>query len=1132
MNLLNTTPSSPSHIAQLGDSARNLAFNALTGHLGLNITFDWKTALDQVAPLYIWSGEHLGDKDGRFWIPALINTADLLNVIKSVAADKGIMPWEAEDRVRRWASGPRKKFCSEAICAAVEIDHLPRDEQERRYAPLTAATGLRWALQVFSGGKSVHAYLSFDKPISAGDPIRLEIQHLLIVILEGDHNIVDASRLLRLPGWDGSVRKQPVLHADASAHYTSEGIRDRLKEYAASLGITDVELALQCLRTAKALDDAANRQSGGEAAHELREHAALLRKTRASPNEDYLTLAAFMLGRKGRSRSAGSVGTGGSWEGGEYRVPMATFAGLQERDRCIPPCCAGHHRETAVYLGGGRAWCHKCGQLVVEDRSKILSDPAIKFGGKVGKQRYLVLGRMELPGGIHVLVADTGTGKTTRLAEIVKEARRRGERVLVIVHRRSLARDAAEAYGLDCYLDLQGDITSDGVVVSMDSLHRYQVDPGAEDDLLDGEAVANRCPDWIIIEESESAFGHLGGGGTIPLVAGKSGRATAREVYLHVETLVRGTVAKGGRVVAADALAGGYTQATLARFAGCDQAALTLRGHRWTADDPEVIGYEKRQDVLAALLEVVADSGKKPIIACTSAGAARRVHHVLAAAGHNGLVLTADESHERWSKRQCVTEGWGDADYVVHSPSIDSGVNFNPEDATERFTDVFIFADSVVGIGWRKLVQMRHRARHHDRVHWWCARSFKHGRPCDEPTVRKEMETRWKSARGWMVRYVPETEGKLKAVKYRDDDFFAFIVASRAHGRTEGADVAAAWCAWWRSRGAEMTAGQVLSKAERRKAANLWTEAGRTIDKRYDDSVLAAEKLTRTEHDHIRRRGARSKDEALALERVRPLNRFGGLRRELAALDRHRERTRQVTRASRAALVCEGDVGKAHEAAMGTDLAAVRKGEAGAVKGASSRVRVAVGLVGGVLGRGWARGLLPPSVRDDPAIQLAHTPSNCSDLKEMTGGVCQQAAPTVEWTASGLAPRLLAIWRRFQDGLADAEVALAGLGLTERDLRDHPTRTMGSLLRYIGLATRHRQPRVDGKRVRVYWVDPDNWDALRADIARTVTRARGESVTAWDKLPDDKPQQLIHMSEPGVRYFDPEDLSACIALLE
>ena len=353
----------------LGHDATEAAAEALMGHLGLSVTASWDVAQAGTADYYLWSGAVPGDDAGRYWIPALYRSADLPQVVAGVAEAKGISRAEAATRVQEYHSGLVDDRVALSIAAAVEIDHLPRAEQVRRYAALTAATGLQWALQAHSGGKSVHAYLSFDRPLDPKDPLREEIQHLLIATLEGDDVITSPGHLMRLPGFDGPARKQPVLHTDAAAHYSPEAIRDRLVAYAEALGIADVGRAVRVLRLAHDLDLAA-RKTGGEAADEIREHASLLRATRGDPATADLDLAQAMLGGRGPVVTVKITGTGTQAAEPVTVVSDEDFApwrGLPVGSRTVgcPLCGGGNHRRTAAVVRTHGVRCHRCDVTVV-----------------------------------------------------------------------------------------------------------------------------------------------------------------------------------------------------------------------------------------------------------------------------------------------------------------------------------------------------------------------------------------------------------------------------------------------------------------------------------------------------------------------------------------------------------------------------------------------------------------------------------------------------------------------------------------------------------------------------------------------------------------------------------------------
>lgn len=68
----------------------------------------------------------------------------------------------------------------------------------------------------------------------------------------------------------------------------------------------------------------------------------------------------------------------------------------------------------------------------------------------------------------------TGTGKSYSIHPAVTKALRDGQRVVIVVPRRSLARSAAKAYGIPCYLDIKTSEIDGSCVICLDSVCRLQ----------------------------------------------------------------------------------------------------------------------------------------------------------------------------------------------------------------------------------------------------------------------------------------------------------------------------------------------------------------------------------------------------------------------------------------------------------------------------------------------------------------------------------------------------------------------------------------------------------------------------------------------------------------------------------
>ena len=750
-------------------------------------------------------------------------------------------------------------------------------------------------------------------------------------------------------------------------------------------------------------------------------------------------------------------------------------------------------------------YCSACCRTYWPDRC----DPAAESRGlaslpSAGSEagRYVTLSREDFGPGLHVVKADTGTGKTTALAKLLTDARSHGERVLVVVHRRVLAREAARVYELGCYLDphLPYEIEIQpfgGLVISLDSLLKY---------VWSGLDAQHRhlgpIADWIVLEESESAIAHIDGGTIKKVRAGRS--PTARDIYFRAETIILACLAARGRVIAVDALAGDLTTTTLARWAGVAPDVVRSHSHTWTGGDPTIIMYNRDSEMAAQLL-VTLRAGRRCAVACTSAMAARRLHTWLATEGHPGLLITSEEVRHHVAD-VTITAGWGAEQLVIYSPAIDSGVSFDPADPAERFSDVFLFFTSVEGVGWRTLVQMRHRMRNHRTVHAWIAPQAVHYKSCEAADQRSHIRTRWKSTKARLLQHIQD-RGRLEAACPFDDDHYTETITQiRVAGLLATADVSASWLRYWRSRGATPTEAPAVDPAALAIRNRGWPGACALVDTTYDALVEGAPRLDSANAAAIKKKGARSSEEARALERVRLIDQFGEIRPGMPTLDRHRRRTETVARSTRAALVAEGPAGQRAEVCLGDDLEALREGDTTAVKGESVKIQMAVDLLTCVIDPEWLRRMLPPHVLIDGefsnAVPTLMPVGSRARLHAQVAARPPLPAPDeATWTAKDI--DFTEAWRRISESLEGAEVFLCEIGgLTPFALERNPARAMGVLLQHLGLGTVRRRVGPRGNRVSVYRVNPNKWKRTRADMERTARRAMGEEVPEWHTLPD------------------------------
>jgi len=709
---------------------------ALLDHLpgiGGQVTGDFERALRGDLPWFMWRGLTPGDPVGRYWIPALWGSDGLAACVAEVASEHAISELEATDRVRLYHSGMTKDRVAWSIAAPAEIDHLPRAEQERRYAALAAATGLSWALLVFTGGKSVHAYLAFDRALAPSDPLRERIQRLLVVILEGDTRITDPGRLMRLPGavgeHDGTRREQPVLHLDPSAHYAPEDIAFRLTTYAESMGIHDVDDAYKALQLAEQLEVEARHQIA-EAADELRAQAALLRSTRSAVDPDDIALAYAMLGRT----PPGSHGSGGGLQNGSGTSRGTTFivddlsayanmaAGTR---RVTTPCCGdggpGSSGPAGVVLQAGNdpvVYCHRCRHTIIRrvptptlrtpaptaSAATVPTDAPITPAGVtrhlVYRDSELVMGRFmpfePVTARVTVLAGPKGCGKSEVMSQMSRAVQAVGGDVVAVAHLRALVSGLARRMGpadgrsLPDYRDANVDMGG-SVAVCVNSLHRveiHHIEGGGPIGVVEPRRIG-----ILIVDEIEQALRAL--------YSGTMSGPESADALRHLRNIIR----QADRLVVADADVSDLTFHWLRTL--LPDADIELR----EAVVPNRYTYRIHRDQVDLVQQLTARlrAGERIVVPCMSAKFASVLARLARDAGAHVGLIDVDwardhraelEDLDAWIAREQPT-------CLIYTPVLSTGVSLDTKGYWDR---IMGFGCPHVGTA-QDMHQMVHRVR-------------------------------------------------------------------------------------------------------------------------------------------------------------------------------------------------------------------------------------------------------------------------------------------------------------------------------------------------------------------------------------------------------------------------------------
>jgi len=1035
--------------------------------------------LRAAAGLYIWTGQ-IPQATGAYFTP----NPYCAKAFVGLADEKG----KDLRQSIRWRTGiGDKKGTGALVCCPFEIDDLPMEEQAARLDWLERETGLRLALLTLSGdarpesveaasvtpervkkGKSIHAFYAIhtlDPRKDADLKLWTQVQHALIGILRSDHHIVNTGRLMRAPGevgrmprtpWaTGPVRIQTVLRAEPVAHDPNV-LLARLRAAADADGIDDVEMAYAAVvHAAQMKRRAATLLNAGdfERAAVLRVQAEEALRTRAVPAslpsfaakkpaqarggyerdadvsniQDDLQCSPFL---KVRSDIVVTADDGRAMSLREWRDALNPGEGL--RIFCPQPGCLRHsdgreRTETVAILsrGKGRQIGWYC---FVEARVHRVSRDAITYEQdlRVQSDRPRYLPPLDDAGPVLLLAADTGTGKTTRLAEMGGKVKR----MLVVCDRVSLAREAAARYQAENYQDLEGPLTASRLVCCINSLDR---------------AAPTSPYELVVLEESESLAGSLFGG-TIPTVdrKGKPGSGT---LHRTLQKIACATLRTGGRLIAADAFGAlGDVSASSALLASLlvplpNPPVVEVRKHGRTRAGTKVFRYATENDAISAARDL-ASIGERVIVACSQAQTARLVANELLTVVDDKTrvkVYTRDSDAKaraelgdvgfHWSADRCAA--------VVFSPVVYTGISYDPKDARDYFDAVFIFGRRVPGIGWTKLLQMGDRFRSATTYHVWIP-PVELDKPTSVEHIRAEQVARIEACVAAALEAVPfdaRSETKVNS----DAHFDLFLEVERAV-RLRDEAVNEDYFAWWEAHGAEiiyvpnsMDPHEDIAARNKEQTAERRRERGLAIER--------ALPLTPAEWDAAR--GSHDANMVNRAEHTRLLDKFGEVPASLAAEDEHRALTKKCEEFARTAAQAGADF----RAAARRDIAMVRSGYKAQAPADAQRALARVCLLAACFG-------------DDvmPLVFQASTERSVLEAIRWSGPELKHKK------ASELYEEML---RHFE--ISDTVAGIAGLP-PEFVARD-PAKAVGMCLADIGLRSEATQRRTKNGVVRFYYLE-------------------------------------------------------------
>lgn len=530
------------------------------------------------------------------------------------------------------------------------------------------------------------------------------------------------------------------------------------------------------------------------------------------------------------------------------------------------------------------------------------------------------------------------------------------------------------------------------------------------------------------------------------------------EMYQSLKTMLM----NADRVYVADAFLSEGSLQILKRMMELRDDEIQVIEHEYIEPDLRFLMADTQADLekqTFALLE----EGKRLAIPCTAKSDVIALEQQIKARFPELRVLAihSDSDDEIRALIHNVNESWLDYDAVLYSPTISSGVSFDPK---EHFDHIVLFAKSVDGIGYNDLLQKLRRVRNPRSLTiyaWIDGKEYR--RSIDKEQIRREALLKIETTHEFLTQHpvldLKVVEGKL--VRHpANEEHFAAWVDQEAEQRKRCNNVKGCFLAYCETRGIPVEDLNKSSKSEAKKLNEERAELKQALKQEKHKQIMEAEEIDIEEARQIEQKHHATQNEKLAARRARIKDFFGYIDEELISRSEGSEELqRKLREISKLGLYLEGEEGQDYfawqdqrETQTGFDLHIQHHS----------------------LGRFWLVHLLKLIEKHFPALPLVQVLSAFSPLAR---GQKDPFAPFegLEWTyeQEQLDAFEKELWALFED--EEAKVFLNGLrGFSFQ--AEQPKQQIASLLRWLGLKKEKGQRRIDGK---PKWVHKLNLEHLR-----------------------------------------------------
>ena len=253
-----------------------------------------------------------------------------------------------------------------------------------------------------------------------------------------------------------------------------------------------------------------------------------------------------------------------------------------------------------------------------------------------------------------------GTGKTQLLKTVIQT--HKPQRVLWISYRITLTNDILYNFkelGFQSYQELN--YNADRLIIQLESL--MKIDNTNDPFLDEGEALIPSY-DLVVIDEIESILGHF---------SSDTFKGSSRDIFEYLQQVIK----VSSKVVALD----GDMNNRSYDFLRSLGSGIYLE-NECNVNDKTIKIVEKEPDFLNNIKSNIEDD-KKVVICSMSSAAADHYYNTLSIIFPSKVIYVYTGKTDDNQKREHlldVSEAWKEADVVIYSPTIESGVNFDIDD--------------------------------------------------------------------------------------------------------------------------------------------------------------------------------------------------------------------------------------------------------------------------------------------------------------------------------------------------------------------------------------------------------------------------------------------------------------------